>query len=207
MRDTGEAGETQEPRAEAPEDEPGESLDEGLDESLDETLNEEELRQRLRELRAAAESAESKASEHLNDLQRLKAEFDNFRKRVLREQTEAIGRAGERLVEELLDVVDDFDLALDALESLGDEHSGLAKGIEAVYGKLFALLDKQGVERIDTRGVPFDAEVHEAVAHDDSGADGELIVAEVFRPGYKMGQKVIRPAMVKVASDTGSQSR
>lgn len=192
MNDTGDPGESEEPRVET------EAVD------PDEGLNEDELRLRLREARAATEAAESRTAEHLDDLQRLKAEFDNFRKRMLREQTEAIGRAGQRLIEELLDVVDDFDLALGALGGLGEEHTALAKGVEAVYGKLFALLGKEGVERIDTTGVPFDTEIHEAVAHDGNGADGELIVAEVFRPGYKMGQKVLRPAMVKVSADTGS---
>lgn len=196
MNDTGDPGENEEPCAQ--------STIADLEEGLEEGMSEDELRLRLQEARAAVESAESRAAEHLEDLQRLKAEFDNFRKRMLREQTEAIGRAGQRLVEELLDVVDDFDLALGALGSLGEEHAALAKGVEAVYGKLFALLGKEGVERIDASGVPFDTEIHEAVAHDDNGADGELMVAEVFRPGYKMGQKVLRPAMVKVSADTGS---
>lgn len=192
MNDTGDPGENEEPCAQS------------TIADLEEGMSEDELRLRLQEARAAVESAESRTAEHLEDLQRLKAEFDNFRKRMLREQTEAIGRAGQRLVEELLDVVDDFDLALGALGSLGEEHAALAKGVEAVYGKLFALLGKEGVERIDASGVPFDTEIHEAVAHDDNGADGELMVAEVFRPGYKMGQKVLRPAMVKVSADTGS---
>lgn len=196
MSNSGDPGESNEPRVETA------SAD--LDEDLDDNLSDDELRLRLRDARASAEAANSRAAEHLDDLQRLKAEFDNFRKRMLREQTEAIGRAGQRLIEELLDIVDDFDLALGALGSLGEEHAALTKGVEAVYGKLFALLDKEGIERIDETGVPFDTEIHEAVAHDDSGADGELIVAAVFRPGYKMGQKVIRPAMVKVSSDTGS---
>lgn len=196
MNDTGDPGENEEPCAQ--------STIADLEEGLEEGMSEDELRLRLQEARAAVESAESRTAEHLEDLQRLKAEFDNFRKRMLREQTEAIGRAGQRLVEELLDVVDDFDLALGALGSLGEEHAALAKGVEAVYGKLFALLGKEGVERIDASGVPFDTEIHEAVAHDDNGADGELMVAEVFRPGYKMGQKVLRPAMVKVSADTGS---
>lgn len=196
MNDTGDPGENEEPCAQ--------STIADLEEGLEEGMSEDELRLRLQEARAAVESAESRTAEHLEDLQRLKAEFDNFRKRMLREQTEAIGRAGQRLVEELLDVVDDFDLALGALGSLGEEHAALAKGVEAVYGKFFALLGKEGVERIDASGVPFDTEIHEAVAHDDNGADGELMVAEVFRPGYKMGQKVLRPAMVKVSADTGS---
>lgn len=196
MNDTGDPGENEEPCAQ--------STIADLEEGLEEGMSEDELRLRLQEARAAVESAESRTAEHLEDLQRLKAEFDNFRKRMLREQTEAIGRAGQRLVEELLDVVDDFDLALGALGSLGEEHAALAKGVEAVYGKLFALLGKEGVERIDASGAPFDTEIHEAVAHDDNGADGELMVAEVFRPGYKMGQKVLRPAMVKVSADTGS---
>lgn len=200
MSDAGDTGETEEPRAEIAVSD----ADKGPDEDPEEGLSNDELRHKLQEARATAEAANSRAAEHLDDLQRLKAEFDNFRKRMVKEQTEAIDRAGQRLLEELLDVVDDFDLALDALGNLGDEHKALTKGIEAVYGKLFALLAKEGLERIDASGVPFDTEIHDAVAHDDNGAEGELMVAEVFRPGYKLGKKVLRPAMVKVTADTGS---
>lgn len=166
-------------------------------------LNEDALRERVGELRAEAEAARLQAAEYLDDLQRLKAEFENFRKRLAREQTEAIGRASERLVEDLLGVVDDFDLALVALEDLDEEYAGVAKGIEAVYEKFNAVLAKEGIERIDTSGVTFDTEIHEAVAHEDDGSDSELVVAEVYRPGYKLRSKVIRPAMVKVSSGAG----
>lgn len=169
----------------------------------DENPSEKELRERVQKLSVAAEEARSQASEYLEDLQRLKAEFENFRKRMIREQTAAIGRASERLIEELLLVLDDFDLALSALNELDEKHQGIVKGMEAVYEKLYSILTREGIERIDAAGVPFDAEVHEAVAHDDNGSDDDLVVTEVFRPGYRLKTKVIRPAMVKVGPKAG----
>ena len=145
----------------------------------------------------ALEEARRQAAEYLDHLQRLKAEFDNYRKRVLKEQTRAVEMAAEPLVRRLLEVLDEFDLALMAAERRPDFDRFL-HGVELVYAKLLEILRSEGLERIDADGVPFDPEQHEALMQTGDGA-GEPVVADVLRQGYKLKGHVIRPAGVKVA--------
>ena len=126
--------------------------------------------------------------------QRVQADFENYRKRVLREQTAIGERATESLVGQLLPVLDSFELAL---ASLDDADERVRKGVELVFAEFVSVLDRAGLERIDTDGQPFDPEVHEAVMQDDG--DGEPVVAETMRRGYRLKGKVVRPAMVRVA--------
>jgi molecular chaperone GrpE len=129
-------------------------------------------------------------------LQRLQAEFDNYRKRVLREQTTAVEMAAEPVMRRLLEVLDDFELALmHASEDVDQDR--LLKGVELVYAKLLDVLRAEGLERLDAEGQPFDPAMHEALLQTGEG-DGELYVVEVFRPGYKLRGRVIRPAGVRV---------
>jgi len=141
--------------------------------------------------------ARSEAAEYLDHLQRLKAEFDNYRKRVLREQTRAVEAAAEPLVGRLLEVLDEFELALVAAEQKPDMEKFL-RGVEMVYAKLLDTLRSAGVERIEAEGKPFDPELHEALfqAPDE---EGDPFVADVLRAGYTLRGRVIRPAGVKVA--------
>ncbi len=134
--------------------------------------------------------------ERTADLQRLKAEFDNYRKRMLRDQTTHLERATAGLVEQLLPVLDSFELALG---SGGTDVERLRKGVGLGYGELLGALEKAGLERIEALGKPFDPEEHEAVMHveDDGGDPG---VRDVVRSGYRFKGRVIRPAMVKVAT-------
>ena len=140
--------------------------------------------------------ARREAAEYRDHLQRLQAEFDNYRKRVLKEQTLAIELASEPLVRQLLEVMDEFELALMAAEKQPDFDRFL-HGVELVYAKLNESLRAAGVERIEAEGAPFDPEIHEALMRTGEG-DGELVVADVLRPGYTMKGRVIRPAGVKV---------
>ena len=142
------------------------------------------------------EEARKEAAEYLEHLQRLKAEFDNYRKRVLREQTRAVEFATEPLVIRLLEVLDEFELALVAAEQKPDFHK-FVRGVEMVYAKLADLLKAEGLERIDAEGKPFDPELHEALFQVDGG-EGEPHVSDVLRTGYKLKGRVIRPAGVKV---------
>ena len=129
-------------------------------------------------------------------LQRLQAEFDNYRKRVLREQTAAVEMAAEPVMRRLLEVLDDFELALmHAGEDVDSDR--LLKGVELVYAKLLDVLGAEGLERIQAEGAPFDPELHEALMQTGEGL-GEPHVAEVFRPGYALRGRVIRPAGVRV---------
>jgi molecular chaperone GrpE len=127
--------------------------------------------------------------------QRVQADFENYRKRMLREQTDAITRANEGLIEQLLPVLDSFELAL---SQLGDADENVRKGVELVYAELLAALEKAGLERIAATGVPFDPNVHEAVLQ-EGGPEGEPVVVEAVRTGYRLKGRLLRPAMVKVA--------
>jgi molecular chaperone GrpE len=136
------------------------------------------------------------ANEYRAHLQRLQAEFDNYRKRVLREQTQAVEMAAEPVMRRLLEVLDDFELALlHAAEDVDQDR--LLKGVELVYAKLADALAAEGLERIEAEGEPFDPSLHEALMQTGEG-DGEPRVAEVFRPGYTLRGRVIRPAGVRV---------
>jgi len=125
---------------------------------------------------------------------RLQADFENYKKRMLREQTAVVERANESLLEQLLPVLDSFELAV---QNLGDDvDENLRKGIELVYGELFGVLEKAGLERIDALGAAFDPNEHDAVLQDDG--EGEPHVGDVLRTGWKLKGRVLRPAMVKV---------
>jgi molecular chaperone GrpE len=126
--------------------------------------------------------------------QRVQADFENYRKRVMREQTALVERATEGLVAQLLPVLDSFELALGIL---GDAEEKVRKGVELVYAELLGVLERAGLERIETDGAPFDPNVHEAVLSEDG--DGDPVVSETMRGGYRLKGKVLRPAMVKVA--------
>ena len=134
---------------------------------------------------------------HLEDLQRLKAEFENYRKRIMREQTELVERSSAVLIAHLLGVLDNFDLAVAAAEETKD-FDKMLKGVELVYGELKEVLGANGLETIDAKNKPFDPNLHEAAIEVGGAEDGELVVAEVLRPGYLLKGKVLRPAMVKV---------
>jgi molecular chaperone GrpE len=140
--------------------------------------------------------ARAEAAEYRDHLQRLQAEFDNYRKRTLREQTRMAEMAAQPLVQRLLEVLDDFDLALMAAERQPDFEQ-FRKGVELVYAKLADSLKAEGLERIDAEGKEFDPTQHEALMQTGDG-EGEPRVAEVFRNGYRLKGNVIRPASVRV---------
>jgi len=140
--------------------------------------------------------ARARASEYREHLQRLQAEFDNYRKRVLKEQTLAIEQAAEPVIRRLLEVLDDFELALMAAADKPDFDRFL-HGVELVYAKLVDALHAEGLEAIDAAGAPFDPERHEALMQSGEG-DGEPVVADVLRRGYTLKGRVIRAAGVRV---------
>ena len=140
--------------------------------------------------------AEAKAEEHLDQLKRLAAEFDNYRKRAARDQESLVARAAERLVKELLPVLDDLERALEAAEA--HEEAKLEDGVRLVHRSLAAALSKEGLREIPTDG-SFDPHVHEALLSQPSEAD-EGSVIEVLQKGYRLGDRVLRPARVVVAA-------
>ena len=128
---------------------------------------------------------------------RKSAEFDNYRKRVERERREQADQTVTGLLLELLLIVDDFDLALTV--DAGEGGPAYRKGVELIHTKLHDLLRKHGVRPIDALGADFDPNVHQAVMHEASPEhrDGEVI-GELAK-GYMMGDRLLRPAMVRVA--------
>ena len=128
---------------------------------------------------------QSERNDYLDQLLRTRADFDNYRKRILKQQSEHQERAAEALVVKLLDALDTFELAV-----------AHGQGFEQVHEMLVTTLSKEGLERIDPAGETFDPNEAEAVAHEDG--DGGPVVAEVLRPGYRWKGRVLRPAMVKV---------
>jgi molecular chaperone GrpE len=142
---------------------------------------------------------EAERDEYLNDLKRVAAEFENYRKRVLRDQESLVARAHERLVKELLPVLDDLERALAAAEE--HEEAKLEEGVQLVHRELKAALDREGLAEIETDGV-FDPHVHEALLSQPSEAE-EGSVLEVLQKGYKLGDRVLRPARVVVAAPRG----
>ncbi len=139
---------------------------------------------------------EAERDEHLNDLKRVAAEFENYRKRVLRAQESLVARAHERLVKELLPVLDDLERALAAAEE--HEEATLEEGVRLVHRELADALAREGLAEIETNGV-FDPHVHEALLSQPSDQD-EGSVLEVVQKGYRLGDRVLRPARVVVAA-------
>jgi molecular chaperone GrpE len=130
-------------------------------------------------------------------LLRKSAEFDNYRRRIERERREQADQAIVDLLQELLLVVDDFDLALTV--DAESNPAGYQKGVELIHAKLHDLLKKHGVRPIDALGADFDPNVHQAVIHEDSSDHREGEVIGELRRGYTINDRLLRPAMVKVA--------
>jgi molecular chaperone GrpE len=148
------------------------------------------------ELQERIEALERERDEYLDSLQRLKAEFDNYRKRVTREQESFAARASEALLKELLPVLDDLERALDAAEQ--HEEAKLEEGVRLVHRSLYEALRKQGLELIETDG-PFDPHVHEALLAQPAEDAQPGSVLQVLQKGYRLGDRVLRPARVVVA--------
>jgi molecular chaperone GrpE len=133
-----------------------------------------------------------------NTLVRLQADFDNYRKRTEKERDQARHRGVENLIEQLLPVLDGFDRALAAHDD--PAYEDYRKGFELIRKQLWDLLAKQGVHRIESVGKEFDPNVHHAVEHVPTNDYPDGAVIDEFQPGYTFHHRVLRPAMVRVAS-------
>jgi molecular chaperone GrpE len=148
------------------------------------------------ELLARLQDAERQRDEVLDDLRRVAADFDNYRKRVAREQTQILARSGERVVAKLLPVLDDLERALDAAEH--HEEAKVLEGVRMTKDALAAVLASEGVEEIPADG-PFDPHVHEALMTQPADDVEPGHVVQIVARGYKIGDVVLRPARVVVA--------
>jgi molecular chaperone GrpE len=149
----------------------------------------------LAELEERLALLEQERDELIGDLKRVAADFDNYRKRALRDQENPVARAHERLVKELLPVVDDLERALVAAEE--HEEAKLEEGVRLVHRELRDALAKEGLVEIETDG-EFDPHVHEALLTQPSG-EGDGAILQVIQKGYRLGDRVLRPARVVVS--------
>ncbi len=129
--------------------------------------------------------------DYLADLQRVQAEFENYRKRVMRDQADMAGRATASLAGKLLPVLDNFERAI--------SHGEGGEGVALVYKELKGVLEATGLEEIEADGATFDPTVHEAVMVQEDDSVDAPTVKEVQRRGYRLGERLVRPAMVVVA--------
>ena len=150
---------------------------------------------------AAAEIArlQGQAAEYLDGWQRARAEFANYKKRIEREQEEARARVVADLLQDFTAILDDLERALKDRPVDGDA-GAWASGIDMIQRKLMAVLEAEGVKAIlAVPGDPFDPNVHEAVSHEANEAFSEGQVIDIIHQGYRIGERVIRPALVRVA--------
>ena len=166
--------------------------DDGPDTSADEAADEQS---------AANADLLAQLTEEKNALQdrllRTAAEFDNYRKRVDRDRRDQADAAVASAVEDLLPIVDNLERALEA--PAGEDTDSYRQGVELIHRQMLDVLRRRGVTAIESVGTDFDPQVHQAVAHEASPEHREGEVMEEFRRGYKLGDRLLRPAMVKVA--------
>jgi molecular chaperone GrpE len=148
----------------------------------------------------SSEAACREENEILKDqLFRLAADFDNFRKRIVRQMEENRKSVIEQVLLDFVEVTDNFDRALKSARTAEDMHS-IVNGIEQLSKQFFSILEKYGLERVECeKGGEFDPHRHEAVQHIETSEVPDNTIVEVYRPGYALDSKVVRPAMVSVA--------
>jgi molecular chaperone GrpE len=156
----------------------------------------------IEKLTGELDAARKEGEEYLDSLQRERAEFQNFRRRTTEERLRELGLAGEDLIRKVLAVADDFDRAIEARpQSIA--HDPWFDGIAAIDRKLRQLLESEGVTAVDaTAGKPFDPREHEAIANVPGTGREEGAIVEEVRRGYRLRDRVIRPALVAVAANT-----
>ncbi len=142
------------------------------------------------------DSLAAERDEMRSTAQRLQADFENFKKRSARETAAAGESAVARFIEQLLPVLDAFEKAVDAVS---DADETVRRGVELAFGEFTSTLARNGVLRIEALGQPFDPDLHEAVAHEETGEHEAPVVVEELRAGYRLKSKVIRATMVRVA--------
>ena len=152
----------------------------------------------IRMLQKELGETQVKANEYLDGWQRSRAEFANYKKRVEREQVETYQRAAGSIIKRYLEVMDDLDLALYNAPAEGDG-AQWASGVQLIYRKLLSILESEGVTPMQAAGAPFDPHFHEAIAMEPNESVPSGHVCEVLKQGYLLGEKVLRPALVKVA--------
>lgn len=193
-------------------EDPGEEFDQPVDEDEVDQAEEEiidveialeddsiSLEEKLDLIKAAWDTSENKAAEYLDGWQRAKAEFINYKKRVNRDRDQYNKDAVGRVVKNYLPIVDDLERALKDKPNDGQSEAW-ANGIELIYRKLTTILENDGVVPIEADGAMFDPNLHEAVVQIDSPDHDSGQIVEVIQTGYMIGERVLRPARVCIAT-------
>ncbi len=157
-----------------------------------------QFEEQIGELEEELAAEKEEKEKYVNRLQRLQADFSNYKKRIEKEKKRANQQAIKELVEDLLPIIDNFERALNTSQD-SEEAADVLKGVEMIYKQLVDLLHKKGVEEIATVGEEFDPNFHEAAMTEESEEYESGVIIEEMQPGYKLDNLVIRPAMVKIA--------
>ncbi len=153
---------------------------------------------KIKRLEIALEEEREKASECLNRLMYLQADFENYRKRTEKRIEEVIRFSNERLIVDFLSIIDEFEMAIQVGRETNNKEA-LLKGIEMILKKIYATLEKEGLTKIEAVGKIFDPKLHEVALKVTTKEHGEEVVIEEVRKGFMFREKVIRPSMVKIA--------
>ena len=164
-----------------------------------------ELLERAEQLERELEHARAQADEHMRSWQRTAADFANYRRRTDEERSAMTQLSNAVLLSKLLAVVDDFDRALANVPE--DAHEGWVDGVRLVERKLRTVLDSEGVTPIEAVGQPFDPNLHEAVVHEETTAYPDNHVIDEVQRGYRLHDRVLRPALVRVANNPKNQKQ
>jgi molecular chaperone GrpE len=171
----------------------GEIVEERMDETLLSALQEEN-----QALRDEVEAARTQSDEYLDGWQRARAEFANYKKRIEREQAQVYQNAASAIIKRYLDILDDLERALKNRPQDG-EGAAWASGIDLIYRKLITVLESEGITPMQGAGAAFDPNLHEAISLEENSQYESGQIIEVIRQGYQLGDRVVRPAIVRVA--------
>lgn len=166
-----------------------EESNENIEDATNETISD--------DVNAEIETLKKQCSEEKDHLVRLAAEYDNFRKRSQREKEAIYGDAKAKTITEILPVVDNFERAANNTDSSLEDY---AKGVSMTFTQLMEILKKMNVEAYGESGEQFDPKIHSAVMHIEDEKLDENVITDVFQKGYRMGDRILRHAMVKVAN-------
>jgi len=156
------------------------------------------LRNQLKAVKEELKSADKEAGEYLDYLKRLKAEFENYKRRSQKERERIVSWSKEDLIKQFLPVLDDLGRAVDSSQQSNNNLASLMEGMRMILDQLKAILQKQGLQEIEAEGEEFDPHFHEALMSVDLAEYPDNLVLEEMRKGYKLNDKILRPAMVKV---------
>ena len=180
--------------------ESGETIEDGgMEEESIETIG--ELKEKQKEIKKLEDEIKKKEEEHgslFDKYLRVNAEYDNFRKRTAKEKEGIYSDAAIDVLKNILPVLDNFERAVQFFDASDPEK--VFEGFKIIYSQFLGALEKIGVEEIKSEGEKFNPEIHNAVMHEEDGGQPENTVAAVMQKGYARGDRIIRPAMVKVVN-------